>query len=133
MPCTFHWEHACVVKQFAGFVSAREFITSAETVAADPRFDDLRLIVNDLSGIDGHAIDVQAYLAVAASRIGAMRTNPNYRVAFVAREVDVGPLENVFGAGMQGLPFDPVIVPSLAAARAWMAEQPDLDNPSTRY
>ena len=130
MACTYDWTPRCVVKTFSGFVSAVEFIESAETVGADPRFDELRLIINDLSAIEGHAIDAPAYLHVAATRIGAMQTNANYRVAFVVRPGDARGFEETFRSGLQGMPFDPVVVATMAQARGWMPEAAVFNDPA---
>lgn len=133
MPCQYEWERHCVVKRFSGYVSAEDFLSSVETVAADPRFDDLRLIINDFSQIQGHSIDADAYLMVAARRIGAVQTNPNFHVAFIVRPADALELQAVFSSGRQGLPFDPRVVTTEAQARACIAGPPHLGNPYTRF
>ena len=128
MACDIAWERAGVVKTFAGFVTGPQFIVSAETVAADPRFDDLQFIINDFRAIDGHSIDSDAYLAVAASRLGSVRTNANFRVLFIADGPLASELATAVEPSVMSAPFDPMFFPTLEAGREWLAGQPRLSD-----
>lgn len=50
MPYETLWEQKGVVKRFRGFVTADEFVQSAEDIAAHPDFDRVTYIVNDFTG-----------------------------------------------------------------------------------
>jgi hypothetical protein len=128
MACEFSWETSGVVKTFSGFVTGIEFIGSAEAVAADPRFDDLLFIINDFLAIDGHSIDMEAYLQVAASRLGSARTNPNFRVAFIASGDVARDLAAAVEPVQLSAPFDPQLFVSVQEAREWLDDQPRLSD-----
>jgi hypothetical protein len=98
------------------FVSGQDFVASAEGVAAEPRFDDLRLIANDLRAIDVQSIDADANLAVAASRIGAMRTDSSNHVAFLVRPQDMLDLQKAVAPCFQAMPFDSQLVLTMSDA-----------------
>jgi hypothetical protein len=126
MACQFSWEASGVVKTFSGFVTRTEFTGSAEAVAADPRFDDQLFIINDFLAIDGHSIDVATCLQVAASRPGSARTNPNFRVAFIASGDVARDLAAAVEPARQSAPFDPQLFVSVQEAREWLDDQPRL-------
>lgn len=124
--CHYAWAGRHVIKTFQGFVTGLEFICSAEVVSADPRFDDLTCVYNDFVAIDGHSIDAATYQRVAACRRGAMHTNPNYRVMFIATEPFLTELRHAIACADATLPFHPVLFSSLAASQLWVARQPVL-------
>ena len=128
MSCEFDWTGALVLKTFSGFVSGNDFVGSAETVSADPRFDDLRFIVNDLRHIAGHSIDAATYLRVAAARVGAARSNPNFRVVFVADALLADELRAAVAPALMSRNFDPWFCSTLGEARSWMAAQPEMND-----
>lgn len=125
--CHYAWAGRHVIKTFQDFVTGLEFIRSAEVVSADPRFDDLTCVYNDFVAIDGHSIDAAAYQRVAACRMGAMHTNPNYRVTFIATEPFLTELSHAIARADATLPFHPVLFSSLAASQLWVARQPVLN------
>jgi hypothetical protein len=124
--CNYAWGSHYVIKTFQGFVTGRDFIQTAEVVSADPRFDDLTCVYNDFVAIDGHSIDAEAYLRVAACRMGAMYTNPNYRVVFIATEPFLAELRQAIAGADATLPFHPALFSSLVASQMWVAQQPVL-------
>ena len=83
MACEIVWEHRGVHKRLSGHVSAREFERSVETVQADPRFDEIRYVINDFSAVTGHGLDEQHLLELAAIQYGAQASNPQVRAVYV--------------------------------------------------
>lgn len=124
--CHYAWSSRHVIKTFQGFVTGLDFIHTAEMVSADPRFDDLTCVYNDFVAIEGHSIDETAYQRVAACRMGAMYTNPNYRVVFIAAEPFLTELRHAIAGADATLPFHPALFSSLAASQVWFAQQPVL-------
>ncbi|MET0335503.1 MAG: hypothetical protein ABW190_14620 [Rhizobacter sp.] len=124
--CHYAWGSRHVIKTFQGFVTGLDFIRSAEVVSADPRFDDLSCVYNDFVAIDGHCIDAATYQRVAACRMGAMYTNPNYRVMFIATEPFLTELRHAIAGADATLPFHPALFSSLVASQMWVAQQPVL-------
>lgn len=122
--CNYAWGSHRVIKTFQGFVTGLDFIHTAEVVSADPRFDDLTCVYNDFVAIDGHSIDAATYQMVAACRMGAMYTNPNYRVVFIATEPFLTDLRHAISGANAKLPFHPALFSSLVASQMWVAQQP---------
>jgi hypothetical protein len=84
------WEQNGVVKRFTGFLTAAEFIKSAEDVGADPRFDNLRFVINDFLNVVGNDICEDTVKYIGAMHAGRAFTNPNIWVAFVATDRELG-------------------------------------------
>ena len=92
MPYANVWEPRGVCTQFSGFVTAEEYVRSAEDICADPRFDELRFVIKDLLAIDGHSIDREAVEPIAAIRYGARYTNPNIYLILLTADPRLAPL-----------------------------------------
>jgi hypothetical protein len=126
MPFANVWEPRGVCTQFSGFVTAEEYVRSAEEICADPRFDDLRFVIKDLLAIDGHSIDRAAVEPIAAIRYGARYTNPNIYLILLTADPRLAPLAQPDSKSfLRGL-YDTCAFADEAAARRWLAAQPPL-------
>ena len=126
MPYTNVWEPRGVCTQFSGFVTAEEYVRSAEDICADPRFDELRFVIKDLLAIDGHSIDREAVEPIAAIRYGARYTNPNIYLILLTADPRLAPLAQPDSKSfLRGL-YDSCAFADEAAARRWLAAQPPL-------
>ena len=126
MPYSNVWESRGVCTRFSGTVSAAEYVRSAEEICADPRFDDLRFVIKDLLGIDGHSIDPAAVDPIAAIRYGARYTNPNiYLVLLTADPLLVAFAQPEPKSFLRGLCESRAFADE-TAARRWLSEQPPL-------
>jgi len=126
MPYTNVWESRGVCTRFSGFVSAAEYVRSAEDICGDPRFGELRFVIKDLLAIDGHSIDRGAIEPIAAIRYGARYTNPNIYVILLTTDPRLTPLaEPESTSFLRGL-YDTCAFADEAAARRWLAAQPPL-------
>ncbi|MFL6698214.1 MAG: hypothetical protein ACJ8GJ_13690 [Vitreoscilla sp.] len=126
MPYSNLWECRGVCTRFSGFVSAAEYVLSAQEICADPRFDDLRFVIKDLLAIDDHSIDRDAIEPIAAIRYGARYTNPNIYVILLTTDPRLAPLTRPDASSfLRGL-YETCAFADEAAARRWLATQPPL-------
>jgi hypothetical protein len=132
MTCNYTWTHKCVVKTFSEFVTGDGFFESAQRVSAHPRFEFLNIVYNDFLASNGHSIDVECYERVAAIRMGAAFTNPNYRVVFIAVAASAQDLSAAIGKCDATATFHPHLCCTMEEGRAWFASQPILDAPRFR-
>ncbi len=118
------WESRGVCTHFSGFVTAEEYVGSAEDICADPRFDELRFVIKDLLDIAGHSIDPEAHDPIAAIRYGARLTNPNIFLILLTTDPRLVPFAYPApDSFMRGL-YDTRAFADMAAARRWLATQP---------
>lgn len=131
MPYSTAWEPQGVCTHFSGFVSAEEYVRSAEDICGDARFDDLRFVIKDLSDIADHAIDVQAHDPIAAIRYGARLTNPDIHLIFLTTDPRLVPFASPGPTSfMRGL-YDTRTFADMAAARRWLAAHAPLVRPGS--
>ena len=122
MACEIVWEHRGVHKRLSGHVSAREFERSVETVQADPRFDEIRYVINDFSAVTGHGLDEQHLLELAAIQYGAQASNPQVRAVYVGLGGDpvLTQLLQSILIGSQRSVYRVALFETLPQARDWL-------------
>lgn len=121
-------ERRGLTKRFFGFVSAPEYVQSIRAVQASVFFDELRYVINDFSGIAGHAITESTLETVAVANYGAHASNPNLRVVYVTEDAAFENLINQQLVESDMVSYQVVVKPTLDAGRDWLAKQPDLNN-----
>lgn len=89
MPCEIVWEHKGVHQRLSGHLSTGELQDSVETVQADPRFDEIRYVINDFSAVTGHELDEQQLLELSAIQYGAQASNPRVWVVYVGADPEL--------------------------------------------
>lgn len=130
MAYTNDWEPGGVTTRFTGFVTAAEYVRSAEDICADPRFDELRYVIKDLLAIDGHDVDPEACDPIAAIRYGASFTNPNIYLVLLTTDERLVPFAHPKSDSfLHGL-YETHAFASDFAARSWLAAQPALLRPN---
>ncbi|MBW8759272.1 MAG: hypothetical protein JF586_16840 [Burkholderiales bacterium] len=126
------WEPAGVTTRFTGFVTAQEYVRSAEEICADARFDGLQFVIKDLLAIDDHAIEIEASDPIAAIRYGARFTNPNIYLVLLTTDERLLPFAHPRADSfLHGL-YETHAFPSDEVARRWLAAQPPLARPDGR-
>ena len=132
MAYTNVWEPGGVTTRFIGFVTAEEYVRSAEDICADPRFDELRFVIKDLLDIAGHSIDNATADPIGAIRYGARFTNPNIYLVLLTTDERLVPFAHPKADSfLHGL-YETHAFPSDAAARGWLAAQPALARSASR-
>jgi hypothetical protein len=124
MPFTNVWEPGGVTTRFTGFVTAEEYVRSAEDICADPRFDDLQFVIKDLLAVDDHTIEPEACDPIAAIRYGARFTNPNIYLVLLTTDERLVPFAHPRSDSfLHGL-YETRAFATDVAARTWLAGQP---------
>ena len=119
MPIDLQWEPGGVLRTLTGDVTAEALLHSIAALQNDPRFDALRFVVEDFSGVDSVQLETGAMDMLVDSAIGAALSNPHIRVAVVTSAQQLRLLVRQFAAQS---PYITHTFASLAAARAWIAE-----------
>ena len=118
MPYRNEWEPRGVLKRFTGHITADEILQSVVEIEADPRFDELRYVINDMldvTGVDAHMSHADEIAAIDGA---AARSNANIRVAIVATRADVLALSRRYAESDLNR-YPTRIFSTMAEARAW--------------
>lgn len=122
MPCEIIWEHKGVLKRLSGHVSAEEFVRSVEAIQADPRFDDIRYVINDFSQVTSHELDADLLQELAAIQYGAQASNPQVRAVYAGLKHDpelAGLLQSIL-IGAKRSVYRVAVFETLPQARDWL-------------
>lgn len=122
MPCETIWENKGVFKRLSGHVSADEFLRSVEAIQADPRFDDIRYVINDFSQVSSHELDADLLQELAAIQYGAQASNPQVRAVYVGLGGDpvLAQLLQSVLIGSQSSVYRVALFETLPQARDWL-------------
>jgi hypothetical protein len=83
------WEPRGVVKRFFGHVDGNEVLRATTETEVDPRFDDLRFVINDFLACTGFAFPADAVEEMAAIDGAIAQINSKIKIAIVATLPDV--------------------------------------------
>jgi hypothetical protein len=125
------WEPEGVVICYSGFVTARELIESANKIQADPRFDDMQYVIDDLLELKGCDLSKESFLDLAAANYGAYASNPNCRIAYVTKDVGLSQIikETLMMPGLSS--YEVEVKPTVSEARDWLSSKPRLQEISS--
>jgi hypothetical protein len=122
------WEPRGVYRRYWGDVTIAERRQSFELIFADPRFDDLLFTITDYLDVRDYEITSEATEEIAALHVGAAQTNPRVLIAAVVTDARIiRAIEHFIALEMVPTPYR--IFPTVADARAWIAQTPSLLTP----
>jgi len=124
MAYDINWEPEGIHKHYSGFVTGREMIESATKIQCDPRFDDMRYVINDFTGITGHDLSIDAFTDLAASNYGAHASNPNCRIVYVTTDTNLVKVIQDTLMSPAFISYEVEVKPTISEARDWLDSQP---------
>jgi hypothetical protein len=113
------WEARGACKRFFGHVSDDDLMESVADIEGDPRFDDLRYVINDFLGVASFAITEENVLAISAIDAAAAISNPNIKIAVVATDLQVQALAKVYATSPWNA-YPTAVFSNIEEARAWL-------------
>ncbi|NJD26366.1 MAG: hypothetical protein FIB06_13290 [Betaproteobacteria bacterium] len=131
VPYEFSWNRgSSLTVTYTGQTSDAEFLKAVLSEHGDYRFDTLRCVLHDFTGVTGCSFTDEALFEIDYHSIGAAFTNPNIRVAIVADRPDVLAMFAVFLDRRESA-YPLRIFASLPEARLWLEEKtrPEIKQP----
>lgn len=89
MSYDIRWEPRGVVKHFYGEVTDHDMMHSVIETESDPRFDELRYVINDFLDCAACAVANKTVDKIAVADCGAAFTNPHIRIAVVTTAPEI--------------------------------------------
>lgn len=126
MACELVWEPEGVLSRFSGRFSGTEFLDSVARIQSDPRFDDARYVIHDLSAVVTDEISDTVLTDLSVLHFGACASCPNCRVAFVTTDTALGERIKRILMAPKMKSYDVEVRPGLIEARNWLDSQPQL-------
>ena len=126
MACELVWEPEGVLSRFSGRFSGTEFLDSVARIQSDPRFDDARYVIHDLSAVATDEISDVVLTDLSVLHFGACASCPNCRVVFVTTDAAMGERIKRILMAPKMKSYDVEVRPGLVEARNWLDSQPQL-------
>ena len=114
------WEAKGIYRKFTGIVSGQEVLLSNYAIQGDPRFDDIRYVINDFTEIVDFEVSTRDIDTIAAVDNAASISNPNIKVAIVATLEPLLLWAKRYCANMQGSPYECELFNSIDDAAKWV-------------
>lgn len=119
MPYEIIREPRGVWKRFRGVVTPEEFFASVRDFHNDPRFETLLYSINDFTDAEQFVLSEAQVEYTAAVNIGSVMQNSTVRIIGISTNPQIIGLAAHYDR-LTGRPI--LIFPTIAAARAWIAE-----------
>ncbi len=120
MPNKAVWEPKGLYREFSGIVTSREILQAVLRVYGDPRFDELKYVINDFSQVEGVELDELNIKKVAYLDKASARSNPKIKIAFVTQNEAFYEYAALYSKFVEDLPWQTEVFPSLEQAREWV-------------
>ena len=118
-----NWEGKGVYCKFSEIVSGKELTLCNMAIYGDPRFDDIRYQIFDMTDVTGLEIDVKDVRIVASCDCAAAITNPRVKCALVSTDIIAHALSKVYQSEINETPWEGRSFINIKSARDWLIEE----------
>lgn len=116
------WESRGVIKRYFGVLTSTDLVEPVERTEADPRFDDLRYVINDFLAVERLELAPFDVEYVAAVDHAAAKSNHDIWIAVVTTASDVIAVVERY-ADLSQNAYPTKIFDTMAQARAWLVDR----------
>lgn len=120
MPYTITWETEGVIWAFHGSLTGEDAIQANLDIYGDPRFDDLRYQIVDISKVEQFDIPSESLETAAAMDDAAALSNLRLVVAVIAPEGEALEVAETYQSAMSSSSWKVRIFPAMEEAREWI-------------
>ena len=116
------WEDKGLYRQFTNNVTGREVLNINLTIQGDPRFDDIKYVINDFTQItdfDFSDIDIKRLVVTDNA---AAKSNPNLKIALILTLEPLLEWANLYCEYMKDSPYICEIFDNISDARKWVSK-----------
>jgi len=122
MPYKNTWEQNGLLRKFTGVISGEEILESNFALHEDPRFSDIKYIINDFSEIAGHSIEEAHTKIYAYTDEIISNSKRRLKIALVVSQSEYIPIAESYRELMDGKLFECEIVNVIDDARLWIGQ-----------
>jgi hypothetical protein len=120
MPYEVKWESRGVYWRFFGRATGFEILQANLDAYGDPRFEELKYQIADFLEIESLEMDLREVKKIAYMDKAAARSNPNVRVALVAKPETLEMHAKLHAEYAGYSPWETEVFESLEEARSWL-------------
>lgn len=123
MPYHNTWKDNGVTRTYHGDITSNEILNSNASVQTDPRFSEIKYIINDFTNINSCEASEDDINAIAAIDYGSSQArNIPDKIAIVTRNETLLNWAHIYFEKMKGSPYIFKICDSMDEALQWVAE-----------
>ena len=120
MPYKISWENEGVIWTFYGVLAGEEVIQANLDIYGDPRFDNLRYQLVDISAVEQFKISDEALETAAAMDEAATLSRPRLVVAVIAAKGEALRVAELYKSAMKTSSWKVEIFCSMQEAKEWV-------------
>ena len=117
------WEPGGLYRKFTGKVSGKEILNSNFELQLDPRFTDVKYIINDFTGITSHSINTTYTETYAKTDDIISKKKGALKIAIVVNKDPLVDLANYYRKEMKNELFECEIFRNIEDARNWTSKK----------
>lgn len=122
MACSIDWEDHGLLLNFSGSWTGEDFLKITHELYADSRHSQLDYIIADFSNVDSLNVSDEVVSQQSLMDMAASVSNPNTKVALVAKSKKLEALTNLYRQESEGSSWLVQRFDRMQEARAWVAE-----------
>ncbi|MFP4157421.1 MAG: hypothetical protein ACLFU4_07365 [Opitutales bacterium] len=115
-----NWKERGVEWLYHGTVTGAELIQSNEDIYGDPRFDDLRYQLVDLTQVERFEVSESDIRKLAFFDAAAARSNPRIRLGIIAGNASGRAISDAYRGSIQNPPWEHQVFETREAAEHWL-------------
>ena len=111
-----------IYRKFTNHVSGKEVLNINLTIQGDPRFDDIKYVINDFTQIidfDFSDMDIQKIMVTDNA---AAKSNPNLKIALILTLEPLLEWANLYCEYMKDSPYTCAIFDNIPDAKKWISK-----------
>jgi len=116
------WENKGLYRKFENKISGEEVLTSNLTIQGDPRFDDIRYVINDFTQIVDFEVSGADINIIAATDNAAAISNPSIKIAIVSTHDPLLAWIKHYCEIMKDAPFECKIFDNINDTYKWVSD-----------
>ena len=117
------WESRGAYKRFYAHVTDEELMRSLTQIESDPRFDNLRYVLNDFLAVESFTVSEDCVHMMSAIDHAAASSNPDIRIAIVATDLQLQALAKLYALSPLNV-YPTEIFMNTGDARSWISTAP---------
>ena len=123
MSYTNTWETGGLYRKFTDTISGDEILKSNFELHTDPKFQEIKYIINDFMEVTGHSIQASQTKVYAVTDDMISKTKGKLKIALVVTQDPLIALANSYREEMIGKLFECEIFHTIEDAREWVSTE----------
>lgn len=123
MPHTNSWTSNGIYRKFTGEVSGAEILEANFKLYDDPKFNNIKYVINDFTEITGHSVEIAHTEVYASTDDMISDTKSELKIALVVNQAAHISLAKNYQERLKNVVFECEIFQTVTDARNWIGDE----------